>query len=190
MLLKPWANCIACIVIVNKGIVLSFLTHESSKCISTGISTRTTIHPCRRIYTFRYMQTSAYMRWNKWGACFYCSTFCSFASPSSSPEGHDSSVSGEISCMIEQHSKEMVLSSVWQSPAEQLKEAEAWRHGLCVCVCACVDVCVSVCVGRWHWKRHSSKQIQLDTQLEYQNTSTLRTTIPVSLALHKIDLFT
>lgn len=72
--------------------------------------------PLRGADKYRYMQTSAYAPWKKWRPCFRSSTFCSFALPSLSPEGLDSSASGEISCMIEQHRKEALPSSVWQSP--------------------------------------------------------------------------
>lgn len=36
--------------------------------------------------------------------------------------------------MIEQRSKGTARGSVWQSPAEQLKEAQAWKPDQCVCV--------------------------------------------------------
>lgn len=150
MLLKPRANHSSNDIIAKLGncAVLFNTMNHLKPYLHKFPHTQAFVHPRRRAHKYRYMQTPACMLWNKWGACFYCSTFCSFASQSLSPEGHDSSVSGEISCMIEQHSKEMVLSSVWQSPAEQLKEAEAWRQGLCVWMC----VCLWLRVGGWHWK--------------------------------------
>lgn len=120
------------------------LKHISAKSPQVGRA----LCPLRRAYKYRYMQTSACMHWNKRVACFYCSTsffflfFCPFALISLSPEGHDSSVSGEISCMIEQRStRNGTELGLTVPPAEQVKEAR--RRGLCIYVC--------VCGGRWRW---------------------------------------
>lgn len=87
---------------------------------------------------------------NKRGACFYCSTFCSFALPSLSPEGRDSSVSGEISCMIEQRGKETVPSSLWQSP--RWATQGSWSMEA-VCVCVYVrNIRVRPFMCWWWWK--------------------------------------
>lgn len=162
MLLKPQANHSSNDIIAKLGNCdFLFKTMNYLKpYLHTFPHIQAFVHPRRHAHKYRCMQTPAYVLWYKWGACFYCSTFCSFTSPSLSSEGHDSSVSGEISCMIEQCSKKMVLSSIWQSPAEQLQEAETWRQSLCVCVNVCVFVYTCWQVAP---KSHSTKQIQLDT---------------------------
>lgn len=72
------------------------------------------------------------MLWNKWEACFYCSTFCSSALRSLNPEGCDSSVSGERSCMIEQLRKRNSTELGLTVPRWATKENTEVRS---VCVC-------------------------------------------------------
>lgn len=94
-----------------------------------------------------------------------------------SPEGRDSSASEEISCVIEQHCKETLLSTAWQSLTEQLKKAEACNPGLCMC-CRRWKVAKGTITNKFLLDTSRNTKIQASRELQ------------ILCLVHKIDSFT